>query len=166
MPESSPKFLDLLRPLAEAGVDYIVVGGVAAVLQGAPVTTFDLDIVHCRDPENLDRLLGVLRSLDAHFRGHPERRLEPELHHLASSGHQLLLSNAGPVDFLGTIDGGRDYEDLVDHSVVLELETEPIRIRVLDLETLIGVKERLGRPKDQAVLAVLRATLSESKRRG
>src|SRR5438094_2100646 len=106
MHESPPKFLDLLRALSDAGVDYIVVGGVAAVLLGAPISTFDLDIVHRRDPENLQRLLEMLRALDAHYRGRPGRRLEPDLHHLASAGHQLLMSRLGPIDVLGTIEGG------------------------------------------------------------
>ena len=54
-----------LRALAEAGIDFIVVGGVAAVLNGAPVDTFDVDVVHARDAPNVARLLPLLDSLDA-----------------------------------------------------------------------------------------------------
>jgi predicted nucleotidyltransferase len=161
MPESTPRFLDLLRALSDAGVEYVIVGGVAAVLLGAPVSTFDLDIVHRRDADNLNRLLKVLESLDAHYRGRPGPPLYPDLEHLASAGHQLLSSRLGPIDVLGTIDGGRDYDDLVEHVVTLELDE--LRVRVLDLETLIGIKERIGRPKDQAVLPVLREALAQSK---
>ena len=60
-----------LRALAEAGVDFIVVDGVAAVLNGAPVDTFDVDVVHARDAANVARLLPLLDSLDAVFRSQP-----------------------------------------------------------------------------------------------
>jgi hypothetical protein len=54
--------------MGEARVEFIVVGGVAGVLQGAPIVTFDLDLVHRRTPENVQRLLGVLSSLHARYR--------------------------------------------------------------------------------------------------
>ena len=50
----------LLAKLCDAGVEFIVVGGAAAVIQGAPITTNDLDIVHRRTPENVARLIGLL----------------------------------------------------------------------------------------------------------
>src|SRR5262245_57293888 len=134
MPGSPPKLLELLRALAAADVQFVVVGGVAAALMGAPVTTFDLDIVHRRDPENLGRLLGVLKAIGAHYRGRPGQQIEPEIQHLASPGHQLLISTLGPIDVLGAIDNGRDYEALRDHSVAIDLQGS--RIEVLDLETL------------------------------
>ena len=59
------KIAELLGVLARHQVDFIVVGGVAAVIQGAPVNTFDLDVVHARTPDNIERLLGALRELDA-----------------------------------------------------------------------------------------------------
>jgi hypothetical protein len=79
MQESSPRFLDLLRALSEAEVEYIVVGGVAAVLLGAPVTTFDLDVVHRRDAANVERLQKVLAEIDAHYRGHGTQSSCPTL---------------------------------------------------------------------------------------
>jgi hypothetical protein len=76
------------------------VGGVSAVLHGAPVTTFDLGIVHSRDPENVTRLLSALEELDARYRFQPERQLRPDASHLAGPGHQLLLTMYGPLDVL------------------------------------------------------------------
>lgn len=66
-----PKAADLgalLTALSDAGVEFIVVDGAAAVLQGAPITTLDLDVVHRRTPENVARLLGVLLRLNATMR--------------------------------------------------------------------------------------------------
>ena len=94
---------DQLRVLHRHHVDFIVVGGVCAVLHGAPVDTFDLDIVHSRDTANLDRLLGALDELGAHYR---RRDLKPGRSHLQSPGHQLLDTRFGPLDVLGEIGSG------------------------------------------------------------
>ena len=64
-----PDFLEILKVLTKHKVDFIVVGGVYAVLHGAPVTTFDLDIVHSRSSQNLSRLMSALNELDAFYRG-------------------------------------------------------------------------------------------------
>jgi len=69
---TKPDFASLLRILAEHGVDFVVVGGVGAILQGATLSTFDLDIVH---------------SLDACYRAQPEKRQRQT--DLSSPGHQL-----------------------------------------------------------------------------
>jgi hypothetical protein len=58
-------FREALRILRAHGVDFIVIGGVSAVLNGAPVNTFDLDIVHSREPKNIAKLLKTLEDLGA-----------------------------------------------------------------------------------------------------
>ena len=63
-----PDFLAILQTLTEHQVDSIVVGGIGAVLQGAPVSTFDLDVVHSRTTDNVDRLLATLKALNARYR--------------------------------------------------------------------------------------------------
>ncbi|MEO8658568.1 MAG: hypothetical protein ABI693_08865 [Bryobacteraceae bacterium] len=70
-------FGGILRTLADHGVQFIVVGGVAAALHGSPVSTFDVDIVHARNAENVTKRMAALDSLDAHYRLQPERRLRP-----------------------------------------------------------------------------------------
>jgi hypothetical protein len=67
-PPAPTKIVDLLGVLARHRVDFIVVGGIAAVTQRAPVNTFELDVVHARTPGNIERLLGALRELDAVYR--------------------------------------------------------------------------------------------------
>ena len=74
---AKPDFSGLLRILVEHGVDFLVVGGVSAVLQGATLNTFDLDIVHSTEPANIARLLAALEDLDAFYRAQPEKRLRP-----------------------------------------------------------------------------------------
>jgi hypothetical protein len=83
----SPSLETLLQTLAASDVELIVVGMLAAVAQGAPVTTHELDIVHRRTPDNIARLLAVLGDLDARYRGHGEKVLRP-----AASRHHGLTA--------------------------------------------------------------------------
>ncbi len=154
--------LELLRRLAAGRVELIVVGMAAGVLRGAPVTTADLDIVHRRHPENVARLLLVLRELDAIYR-HDARRLRPAESHLVSAGHQLLVTTFGDLDCLGTVGDGLAFEDLLDKAPEMDLG-DGLAVHVIDLPTLIELKEKAGRPKGLAVLPVLRATLAEAQR--
>ena len=160
---AAPAPIEILRLLAANKIDFVVVGMAAGVLRGAPVTTVDLDIVHRRGAENVSRLLGALRELEAIYR-HDPRGLRPEESHLMSAGHQLLATKHGDLDCLGTVGDGQSYEDLLDRAPELEL-SEGLVVRVINLPTLIELKEKAGRPKDLAVLPVLRATLAETRRR-
>lgn len=157
-------FVAALRALCEGGVEFILVGGVAAVLNGAPVNTFDLDIVPARNERNIANLLRVLESLDAVYRMQPSRQVRPNASHLISRGHHNLTTTCGPLDVLGTIGRGMGYEDLLPHAKEMALGRD-VRVKVLDLETIVAIKEELAGEKDLAVLPVLRRTL-EQKRRG
>jgi hypothetical protein len=83
-----PRAAAILLELHSYQVEFIVVGGVAAVLEGMPVNTFDLDIVHSREPHNISRLLAALASLGATA---------------ATLPGSLLTTRFGPLDILGTI---------------------------------------------------------------
>jgi predicted nucleotidyltransferase len=159
----SSDYLGVLRVLEEGGVAFVLVGGLAAALNGAPIDTLDVDVVPARDEENLDRLLRVLSSMDAVYRIQPTRRLRPEASHLRSSGHQNLTTSFGPLDVLGTIGPGLTYEDLLPHTVEMDIG-DGIRVCVLDLETIIAIKEELASEKDLAVLPLLRRTLQERQK--
>lgn len=158
------KLIETVWALRTAGVEFILVGGLAAVINGAPINTFDVDVVHARGEENVERLLRLLDELDAVFRIQPARKLKPNASHLSGPGHQNLTTRYGPLDLLGTIGKDLDYEDLLPHSTEVDVG-EGLRIRVLDLETIINIKEQLGGEKDLATLPVLRQTLQESKKR-
>lgn len=89
----------LIEVLLDEKVDFVLVGALAAVAQGAPVTTHDVDIVHARTPENLDRLMSALGKLGARYRGRPaESPLAPDRRALATTGHSLLMTTLGPLD--------------------------------------------------------------------
>src|SRR6187399_1795925 len=105
---SENRFLRLIDTFASHDVRYIVVGGVAAVLQRVPVNTEDFDIVHERSKENVTYLLAALAELGAVYRDDP-RRLRPGESHLIGPGNQLLQSGRLKFDLLGSIDPGGDY---------------------------------------------------------
>lgn len=155
-------FLSVLRALHEGGVEFVLVGGLAAVLNGAPMNTFDLDIVPACDQHNVGRLADVLDGLGAVYRMHQSRQIKPDASHLASAGHHNLVTRSGPVDVLGTIGNGLTYEALLPHTTSMEI-AEGLSVRVLNLETLITIKEQLGGEKDLAVLPVLRRTLEQKR---
>ena len=157
-----PKFRDALEVLCRHDVAFIVVGGVAAVLNGAPISTFDLDIVHARSEENLVRLMAALSEMHAHYRDQTSRRLPPSKPLLAGDGHNLMSTDFGPVDLLGTIGHGHAFEELVNDT--LERKLGGFAVRVLSLEALIRVKKEIVRDKDRATLAILQRTLEESRK--
>jgi predicted nucleotidyltransferase len=157
----TPDYGRILRLLVEHSVEFIVVGGVAAVLQGVPVTTLDVDLVHRRTKENVDRLLATLVELRAVSRL-DARGLRPGVNHLLSAGHQLLQTDAGLLDLLGEISGGEHYDSLIDRAE--ELDLDGCKIRVLSLEQLLATKIRAGREKDHAAITLIRRTIEERTR--
>jgi hypothetical protein len=152
---------DIVLALADASVAFILVGGFAAVAQGAMITTFDVDIVHSRTEDNLDKLLGVLTRLDAYYRGRPGgNRLPPDREALAGPGHSLLMTSLGPLDVLGEIEGHRAYAQLIDHT-----ENVPVAgrsVRMLSLEMIVQLKRASTHPKDVQALPALESALEQS----
>jgi hypothetical protein len=133
---------EALEVLARAEVELVVVGMTAAILQGAPMLTNDLDVVHRRTPENVERLLRALAQLDAVYRT-DRRRLRPKASVLSGPGHNLFETHVGDLDCLGTIDENLTYEDLVPDSVLIDLGGG-LSCRALGLERVIEVKQRAG----------------------
>ena len=153
----------LLSMLIEGNVEFIVVGGAAAVLSGVPVVTKDLDIVHKRSPENVERLLSVLSQLDAHFRpDFAQRKQRLRASDLTGHGHLNFDTTFGPLDVLCEVSGSRGFDELVPHTV--ELSDFDMKLRVLDLPMLIKVKAEANRPKDRMALPILIATLDERQK--
>ena len=160
MASEAPNYHEILTRLAEEGVEVIVVGMAAAVLQGVPTTTWDLDVVHKTTLDNVQRLLRVLQDLNATAR-HDPRRLRPNETHLTGPGHVLLETKFGDFDCLGAIDGGRGYDDLLRASIVIDFEGRPLQI--LPLREILAIKTRAGRPKDLAAIPYIQSTIDETE---
>ena len=148
------RFGELLRTLAAAGVDFIVVGGVAAAAHGSPRSTQDVDVVYGRSRQNLRNLVEALAGRQPYLRGAPPGlpfRFDFET--LRAGLNFTLITDLGWLDLLGEIVGGGRYEDLLPHSITVT--AFGIDCRVLDLETLIRTKRMAGRPKDLEAIAEL-----------
>ncbi len=155
------RLLDILTALGRHAVDFILVGGIAAVLEGAPVATFDLDIVPDPAPENRDRLLQALRELNARYLDPAGRHLVPDEARLASMRLHQLVTDAGPLDVLTTIGAGMTYADLVGRT--REVEIGGLLFHSLRLDAIIESKEQANREKDRATLPLLHRTLQQKR---
>jgi hypothetical protein len=155
----------MLRELTDLGIEFVLVGGAAAVVQDVPILTDDVDIVHRRTPENVARLLPWLLSHHAFNRSDlANRKLPPTEGALSGRGHVLLQTDLGKLDVLCELGEGDGYEQLLPDTTIVN--NGEIAIRVLGLPRLIREKTRAGRPKDKAVLPVLIATLDEQRKAG
>ncbi|HEY7371524.1 MAG TPA: hypothetical protein VIF57_05045 [Polyangia bacterium] len=159
--EEERRLTSVLGVLLAERVDFVLVGALAAVAQGAPLTTHDVDIVHARTPQNLERLMAALVKLNARYRGRPaDAPLPPDRKALATTGHSLFMTDLGPLDCLGAIEGGRTYDDLAPLSVEVDMDG---RLLVLQLETIVELKKQSTEAKDRQQVPVLEETL---RRRG
>ena len=154
----SSSFREILELLNKHEVEFIVVGGVAAVIQGAPITTFDLDALVRVSEENAERLTRALGELGATYREH-QSTLSPSKEDILAGGHLLLVTRAGPLDVLGFIGDKERYEDLMDRSSEVDMTVG--KFRVLNLEELVLQKRRSSRAKDRAMLELLEEALSQ-----
>jgi hypothetical protein len=110
----TPRFQDLLPVLADGGVCFIIIGGVAASAHGAARVTYDIDVVYARDSENIKRLVAALQPYQPYLRGAPpglpfawdERTVQGGLNF-------TLTTTLGPIDLLGEVAGGGFYNELL-----------------------------------------------------
>lgn len=148
---------EILEGLLKANIEFILVGGLAAVVQGAPVTTMDVDIVHDRSAENISKLIAYLESVDAAYRRPDDRVIVPNEKDISGMGHHLLTTRLGPLDVLAFVEGRRQYEDLIDFAD--EIEFRGRILKVLNLKTLVDLKKASNHPEDKQRLLVLEETL-------
>jgi len=147
--------------LAAAGVEFVIVGGIAVRSHGGNYVTEDLDICYSRTNDNLKRLAAVLAPLNPRPRGMDESL--PYVFDWTTLQHDTnftFRTSMGDIDLLGEVAGVGVYEDLSRESIVVDLDGAPARI--LSIRALIRAKESAGREKDRAGLKILYA-LQESE---
>ena len=125
---TSANLSEILERLIDAGVDFILVGGLAAVVQGAPVTTMDVDIVHNQTPENIATLLAFLKSVDAFHRRPDDKLIQPKEGDLSGKDRALFVTRFGPLDILAAIEEGKSYADLIEHTIDIDFRDRTIRV--------------------------------------
>lgn len=156
----------LFAVLAAHDVEYVLVGGLAAVLHGSPTTTTDVDILPRADAANLARLAAALRDLEARVRSLDDSEgvaFDPHPSLLASVGMLNMTTRCGDLDLTFRPAGLGDYEDVV--QAAIEIDLDDLVVHVASLDDIIRSKLAADRAKDRAVLPVLEALREEIRRR-
>jgi hypothetical protein len=149
--------------LKDNGVEFVIIGGVAAALRGSPVATYDLDVCAPLDPQNTARILASLRDLDPRFRFRPDKmRVPDDPDRLRGFKSPNLQTNLGDFDILGDLPGVGTFADLSDKTT--EMDVGGFRCRVLNLDALIASKSHAGREKDKPNLMHLEAMRKRERR--
>jgi predicted nucleotidyltransferase len=144
--------------LQEANVEFVVVGGISAVLQGVPLVTLDLDICYRRTPGNIARLARALAPLNPRLRGLPQDLpFTFDERALALGTNFTLHIGDENLDLLGEMSAIGGYDQILDQATEVAIDSRTIK--VLSLAQLIQTKRAAGRAKDIAVLPLLEATL-------
>ena len=158
---------EIMEVLARHRVRFVVIGGVAAILHGSPFATRDADITPAMDRENLERLGGALRELQACLRtpdeGGAGLPFDPVAEGLARGQVWNLTTPLGDLDLAFVPSGTTGYDDLLRDADTMELGS--VRVRVASLADVIRSKEAAGRDKDQQVLPTLRKLLARRDER-
>ena len=138
---------EILRRLVERGVDFVVIGGIAAVLQGSARNTFDLDICFATDDANLSALGDVLVALGAQLKGVEEEVLfVPDRRTLRQIELLTLVTSLGELDVLTRPPGAPTYPDLRRRAD--RYDVGGFNVSVASVDDLIAMKQAAGRPKD------------------
>lgn len=146
----------LLTALYNAKVEFVIIGGMAAVAHGSAYVTADLDICYQRQLDNYQRLSDALRSFRPRLRGVSDNvPFVLDAAAFKSSINFTLSTDAGDLDLIGEVPGLGDYEAVKTHAE--EVELYGFRVWVLTLDGLIVSKQSAGRPKDLRLLPELKA---------
>lgn len=158
-------FKPILTALDDAGVEFVLIGGVAVSVHGSAYTTQDIDICYARSRANVERLVSALRPHHPCLRGVPSALpFQFDTATVLRGMNFTLSSDLGDVDLFGEVAGIGSYENVRTHSVEVELYGR--RLAVLSIEGLIQSKQAAGRTKDLLVipeLEALRELQSESR---
>jgi hypothetical protein len=154
----------IIPPLVRARIDFILIGGMAAILHGSARVTFDVDLIYSRTDENIERLAAAVTPYSPYLRDAPrDLPFAWDAKTIRNGLNFTLTTSLGDVDLFGEVAAGQTYSDLLPHS--FEIEAFGVRFKCIDLPTLIRIKEAAGRPKDREALAELRVLLEESEER-
>lgn len=156
-------FPRLLEALVSGGVEFIIIGGVAATAHGSAHVTVDLDIVYRRTPENIARLAAALAPHQPYLRGAPPGLpFRFDIDTIRRGLNFTLVTALGDLDVLGEATGGGTYDALLTRSESRQLFG--LDVLFVDLETLIHLKRAAGRPKDLERIAELEAIIEERRK--
>ena len=147
---------ELLKRLADSGVEFVVVGGFAGVLHGSALVTRDLEICAVLTPANIEKLRAALRDLNPRHRMTPQRLSFLQTPAPGETANNLYLqTDWGVVDILSSILGLGDFESVKANSEFFEIGGK--KCRLISLPDLVKAKVAMGREKDLLAAKELRA---------
>ena len=151
---------EIIPGLVKAQIDFILIGGKAAILHGSARVTYDTDIVYDRSKATLERLVKFLKPYQPYLRGAPPGLpFSFDLPALRNGLNFTLTTTLGDLDLLGEVAGGGNYSALLPHTILVK--AFDVEFKCVDLPTLINLKRAAGRPKDLESIAELQALLEE-----
>lgn len=150
------KFKEILSALKQHNIQFVFVGGQAAVARGSAYVTLDVDLCYARDEENLENIVNALSPFHPYLRG-ADKNLPFifDARTLKMGLNFTFCTDIGDIDLLGEISGIGTYEDVLKFSETMEIYG--MDCKVLTIDGLIKSKEAAGRQKDEAVIKELRA---------
>ena len=152
-----------IEALADAEIDFVLIGGLAGIAHGSAYPTYDLDIMYSRDRTNLERLAKLLRDLGATLRGTPPdlpSLLDAEA--LEQGGNFTFDTQYGALDILAYPEGAPKYEEV--KKAADQIDYSGRSVRVASLDHLIAMKDAAGRRKDQLMATEYRTLADERQR--
>jgi hypothetical protein len=146
---------NLLKILLDSEIDFVLIGGFAAVLHGSSQVTQDLDVALVLSAENIEKLRHTLRGY------HPKHRMnpgfQPSLDEIPRPGESLnnlyLKTDLGILDILSEVKPIGDFNKVKANAIKVTLFNRPCK--VISLDDLIEVKGAMNRPKDRSTLSEL-----------
>ena len=150
----------ILKSLHEAEAEFIVIGGVAAILHGSAHITLDMDICYRRTRQNYKRIAEALAPFHPRLRGKdvpPRLSFVLDAQTLEMGLNFTLTTDVGDVDLLGEISGVGGYNDILKEAE--RFTAYGIEFDVIGLTALIRNKRATLRVKDQRILPELEALL-------
>lgn len=158
MPERVPKtdFVRVFQALTSEPIEFIVIGGIAAIAHGLGRSTYDVDVVYNRTPENFRLLTKALKPFRPYLRGNIPADLPFEFDErtLRNGLNFTLLTPIGGIDLLGEV-AGNFYQDLLPFSQ--RMRGYGREFLAVNLDKLIELKRAAGRTKDNETIAELEA---------
>lgn len=147
---------EILRRLVNGGVEFIIIGGVAAALHGSTVPTDDVDICAPMARDNLVKLITAFADKHPKWRFRPDMaEVKPDDSYLGQLKNVYLRTDLGILDVLGEIPEVCTYEEAASRAV--EMDFDGVPCRVVDIDTLITAKRAAGRAHDLRAVEQLEA---------
>jgi hypothetical protein len=139
--------IQILARLNDQGVEYVLIGAMAAIVYGTQRVTEDVDVCAPLELPNLQRIHAALTPINARFRFRPDRlRLYEDVTRLVGFKNLNLVTDWGVIDILGEVPGVGTYADVSGRTVLAHIHG--VECRVLDLDALLASKRSAGRDKD------------------